>query len=177
MAKRKKFHGFSYESGSMADVAIVGGTQIAKGLGKFGALVKRKAAGRLLPQDLQRLKTLIEEFHPARKFDREIRFQDELYRYLLGKLGEGVTIEKQRGRSGLTSWWARERWKSRARRRTRAGDDRGQDCPVSTWFLRHRVRPVRRPGRDALGRGSEGNPGSHDRGHPHSMRPRFEPML
>lgn len=99
MARRKKFHGFSYEKGSMADVAIVGGTQIAKGLGKLGALVKRRAADRHLPEDLQRLKTLIEGFHPARKFAREIRYQDELYGYLIGKLGEGVTIEKQLGRS------------------------------------------------------------------------------
>jgi len=99
VARRKKFHGYSYESGSMADAAIKGGQLVSKGLGKLGALVKRKAADRHLPEDLQRLKTLIEGFHPARKFGREIRYQDELYGYLLGKLGEGVTIEKQRGRS------------------------------------------------------------------------------
>ena len=42
---------------------------------------------------------MIEGFHAARKFDREIRYQDELYGYLLGKLGERVMIEKQLGRS------------------------------------------------------------------------------
>jgi hypothetical protein len=99
VARRKKFHGYSYESGSPADAAIKGGQLVAKGFGALGALVKRKAADRHLPEDLQRLKTLIAGFHPARKFDREIRYQDELYGYLLGKLGDGVAIEKQRGRS------------------------------------------------------------------------------
>ena len=99
MARRKKFHGLSYEKGSPADAAIEGGKLVAKGLGKVGAFVKRKAADRHLPEDLHRLKTLIEGFHPARNFGREIRYQDELYGYLLGKLGKGVTIEKQRNRS------------------------------------------------------------------------------
>jgi len=93
---RKKRHRWGQDP--TADVVQVG-KLAAKGIGRLGAIVKRKSADRHLPEDLQRLRTLIEGFHPARKFDREIRYQDELYGYLLGKLGEGVTIEKQRGRS------------------------------------------------------------------------------
>lgn len=99
MSKRKKFHGYSYEKGSPADAAIEGGKLIAKGLGKLGSFVKRKSADRHLPEDLLQLKGLIEEFRPAKAFTREIRYQDELYGYLVGKLGKGVTIEKQVGRS------------------------------------------------------------------------------
>src|SRR5438128_11959248 len=99
MAKRKKLHHFSYEAGSLADVGIEGGKVVAKGLGKLGSFVKRRTAEKHLPEDLLRLKTIIEEFRPARTFSREIRYQDELYGYLMGRLGQRITIEKQLGRS------------------------------------------------------------------------------
>ena len=95
MARKKKHR---WGEDPSADVVQMG-KLAAKGLGKLGSIVRRRAADRHLPEDLQRLKTIIEGFHPARRFDREIRYQDELYGYLLGRLGRGVTIEKQRGRS------------------------------------------------------------------------------
>ena len=93
---RKKQHRWGEDPTS--DLAQMGKIA-AKGIGRLGALVKRKSADRHLPEDLLRLKEMIEGFHPARTFDREIRYQDELYGYLLGRLGQGVAIEKQRGRS------------------------------------------------------------------------------
>jgi len=95
MARKKKHR---WGEDPTADVAQMG-RLAAQGLGKLGSIVRRRAADRHLPEDLQRLKTTIEGFRPAKAFDREVRYQDELYGYLLGKLGQGVTIEKQRGRS------------------------------------------------------------------------------
>lgn len=95
MARKKKHR---WGENPTADVAQMG-RLAAQGLGKIGSIVRRRAADRHLPEDLQRLKATIQGFRPAKAFDREIRYQDELYGYLLGKLGQGVTIEKQRGRS------------------------------------------------------------------------------
>ncbi|TMI54375.1 hypothetical protein E6H18_11015 [Candidatus Bathyarchaeota archaeon] len=95
MARSKKYR---WGEDPSADVVQVG-KLAAKGLGKLSSLVRSRAADRSLPEDLQRLKIIIEGFRPAKRFDREIRYQDELYGYLLGRLGQGVAIEKQRGRS------------------------------------------------------------------------------
>ena len=74
MARSKKYR---WGEDPSADVVQVG-KLAAKGLGKLGSLVRSRAADRSLPQDLQRLKTIIEGFRPAKRFDREIRYQDEL---------------------------------------------------------------------------------------------------
>ena len=95
MARKRKHR---WGEDPSADVVQMG-KLAAKGIGKLGSIVRRRAADRHLPEDLQRLRTIIEGFRPAKMFNREIRYQDELYGYLLGRLGQGVTIEKQRGRS------------------------------------------------------------------------------
>jgi hypothetical protein len=99
MARRKKFRGLSYETGSPVDAAIQAGQLLAKGLGKLGTMAKERTARRRLPEHLRGLVAAIEEFQPAQTYRREVNYQTELTGWLKAKLGTAVKIEEQRGRS------------------------------------------------------------------------------
>ncbi len=96
MAKRKK----QYNWGENPFVDAAQATQVAaRGVGKFGSLIKRTMDRRNLPEEVKALVMAIEAFHPSKIYHRELNYHMELTGWLRARLGGSVTIEEQRGRS------------------------------------------------------------------------------